>query len=727
MSYYPQYSGYSHLGQDTAYHPEVELTPYPPSYNNDPHSTFRDNASYRSSAPLLDPQAGPSRPQSLLSVSSIKKWRRRRMTGWRGGVVSCAFTAGTVLIINSSFLIWGLVKRDASSGFGTIFEGRCTKEKSLTLWIHLAINILSTVLLSASNYCMQVLSAPTREEVNKAHAKGFWMDIGVPSVRNLGKISRQRLLFWWILGCSSIPLHLMYNSAVFSTLAANDYLVLSVTEDFVNGGAWDTAPTSNLFSTDKAQVQRAQNQSENFDRLENAACIQAYAVEFQSSRSTVLLIADPEPNTNNTLIDGTAGGESDSDPYNWICRHSSGDGPASDLCSSQIASIVADASNWVSSVGPKVKYCLSEPVPEHSCNLVKAIVMSMVIWRCKIPPLVTVGDAVSSFLTVKDKSTEGMCTARKGEFSRLQWGPNPRARQWRKEAPRWFGAASRKRWWLCISLFGIAIAVSAFLLGYGISQMTGPTDIKTLWNLGPGAINSNTLISWNIPSDGVGGLISNVLVANSPQIVLSFLYLTLNGLLSCMLLADEYNRFSYERKPLRVTDPVAPQRSTYFLQLPYKIAIPLLIFSGVLHWLISQSIFLARVSYYDPGSSEVVNEISTCGYSPIAIIFTIVTGCVLIIGAILIGFRRFKPGIPLAGSNSAAIAAACHAPEADTRAAVSAVQWGVVPTGNPDFGHCCFTSQQVTPPMPDTLYAGLSDKPESPKPEEGALRMRRVE
>lgn len=131
------------------------------------------------------------------------------MTGWRGGVVSCAFTAGTVLIINSSFLIWGLVKRDASSGFGTIFEGSCTKEKSLTLWIHLAINILSTVLLSASNYCMQVLSAPTREEVNKAHAKGFWMDIGVPSVRNLGKISRQRLLFWWILGCSSIPLHLM--------------------------------------------------------------------------------------------------------------------------------------------------------------------------------------------------------------------------------------------------------------------------------------------------------------------------------------------------------------------------------------------------------------------------------------------------------------------------------------------------------------------------------------
>lgn len=138
----------------------------------------------------------------------------------------------------------------------------------------------------------------------------------------------------------------------------------------MNGGAWNLSTSENLY-LDSAQVQSAQHPSKPFDRLENAACIRAYAVEFQSSRSTVLLIADPEPNTNNTLIDGTAGGESDSDPYNWICRHSSGDGPAPDLCSSQIASIVADASNWVSSVGPKVKYCLSEPVSTTSAPLQK--------------------------------------------------------------------------------------------------------------------------------------------------------------------------------------------------------------------------------------------------------------------------------------------------------------------------------------------------------------------
>jgi hypothetical protein len=68
---------------------------------------------------------------------------------------------------------------------------------------------LSTVLLSGSNYCMQCLSAPSREEVNAAHAKGKWLDIGIPSVHNLKSISMKKVGLWWCLGLSSVPLHLM--------------------------------------------------------------------------------------------------------------------------------------------------------------------------------------------------------------------------------------------------------------------------------------------------------------------------------------------------------------------------------------------------------------------------------------------------------------------------------------------------------------------------------------
>lgn len=94
-------------------------------------------------------------------------------------------------------------------GDGTITEGTCSRIKNLSLWLHLAINILGTVLLAASNYCMQILSAPTRGEVDKAHQKKKWLDIGVPSIRNLFEIKKRRAYLWLFLGLSSIPLHLL--------------------------------------------------------------------------------------------------------------------------------------------------------------------------------------------------------------------------------------------------------------------------------------------------------------------------------------------------------------------------------------------------------------------------------------------------------------------------------------------------------------------------------------
>lgn len=75
--------------------------------------------------------------------------------------------------------------------------------------IHLAINALSTILLSSSNYCMQCLSAPTRKELDNAHSKGKWLDIGVMSTRNLRGIATKRVVLWWLLGISSLPLHLL--------------------------------------------------------------------------------------------------------------------------------------------------------------------------------------------------------------------------------------------------------------------------------------------------------------------------------------------------------------------------------------------------------------------------------------------------------------------------------------------------------------------------------------
>lgn len=220
--------------------------------------------------------------------------------------------------------------------------------------------------------------------------------------------------------------------------------------------------------------------------------------------------------------------------------------------------------------------------------------------------------------------------------------------------------------------------------------------------MGFGTVNSDSMTDLSL------GLIPTVLVVNAPQMLSSFLFLNYNGLFTCMLLADEWNGYISERKPLRVTSPKGTQRSTYRLQLPYKYGIPLLVISGTLHWLVSQSLFLALVVevYTDGTENSIENDM---GYSCIAIITTIFLGSIIVILGILIGFRRYKPGIPLVGSCSAAISAACHPPKEDDNAAEKPVMWGVVSTKN-GIGHCCFTSFEVTPPVEGEIYAGLYEQ-----------------
>jgi hypothetical protein len=88
-------------------------------------------------------------------------------------------------------------------------SGSCSTARSATLFAELAVSTLSTLLLAASNTCAQLLSSPTRLEVQRGHAKGQWLDIGVPSVRNLRFISGWRIVLWALRFSSSIPLHLL--------------------------------------------------------------------------------------------------------------------------------------------------------------------------------------------------------------------------------------------------------------------------------------------------------------------------------------------------------------------------------------------------------------------------------------------------------------------------------------------------------------------------------------
>jgi hypothetical protein len=151
--------------------------------------------------------------------------------------------------------------------------------------------------------------------------------------------------------------------------------------------------------------------------------------------------------------------------------------------------------------------------------------------------------------------------------------------------------------------------------------------------MGFGAVDSRALISGFVSG---GDIVTLAIIANSPQVLLSFIYFAYNGLFTAMLMGYEWTSYSYKKKGLRISrKPSGFQRSTYFLQLPYRFGIPIAVLSGTLHWLVSQSIFVVSFDLYDArGSLQpfwMIPFISkTCGFSPIAMLVVIIVGICMI-------------------------------------------------------------------------------------------------
>ncbi len=419
--------------------------------------------------------------------------------------------ASITFLINTCVLIWTLTTFEFDHGVAKVFAGDCHQTETLNTWIHLAINALSTILLSGSNYCMQILSAPTRKEIDEAHAKTKWLDIGVPSVRNLRAVATRKVVMWWLLGLSSVPLHLMYNSVFFSTIATNEYNVVFAYERFIEGG-----PQGLYNKTRFTHIEDIQAQAKTWDRLEPDVCINSYATEFLNTRRNLVAVISPKTNPDGTpLRSGSGNGSVEqvisntfrfdnqklntSAFYGWICGASDVESryglDKSEMrqrhtCSLIVPKIRAHSDRWNSN-GWDIKYCLSELVEGKCslnfslsivvivmiCNVGKSLLMFLVAFGIKDNPLITIGDAIDSFLNSNDPTTGGMCliskeaikadecehyhrgltdfneeafSGKKGYSLFIDGNAGPI--QYQSSAKRWLNAASGPRWCGCALL-----------------------------------------------------------------------------------------------------------------------------------------------------------------------------------------------------------------------------------------------------------------------------------
>lgn len=552
---------------------------------------------------------------------------------------------------------------------------------------------------------MQFLCSPTRAEVDEAHSKGHWLHIGVLSIRNLSVISVERMFLWLLLGLSALPLHFVYNSAIFMSTQANEYAVMGVPETFLHGQLFDNG--SHVFedATDKAiaeSIRRQIHWSERFENLTASKCFSEYTTQYVSGRGDVLLVS------NSTHFLEKQFHSSPHSYPSWAWRH-----------------WFSSPTDWIP-YDFDILYCWSEKVDEQcklnfslaialiviTCNITTVICMIFTVWRRRDSALVTLGDAIESFLETPDSSTRGLCIF-SSDVMKLLWTwkdiedlligfgttradflEDPKISKWKPKCRYWAGSVTSGRWLLSYTLYAVALGGGAIAL---VILLTDSDDSLTLRNMGQPI--GNNILAMN------RSLLISVVIANTPQTILSYLYVLFNSIFTFMLTDKEWMNFARHRKPLRVSSPKGFQRSTYFLQLPFKYSIPLVVFSATLSWLASQSLFLVQIDILDEQRLLSSESILSCGYTPMAILLSMVVGSIVPLSALLTGLRKHHPDMPLAGTTSIAISAACHAPPDDVDAAVLPIQWGVVSVEN-GVGHCCFSSKLVTPPIPNRRYLG---------------------
>ncbi|PYH29891.1 uncharacterized protein BO87DRAFT_410151 [Aspergillus neoniger CBS 115656] len=523
---------------------------------------------------------------------------------WVRGVLICTYAAFGVLMVNITLTIVaaavsvaGHSQRTMSSA--TIYKYSCDRTKAYTTGLHLLINVLSTIILGASSYCMQCLTAPSRADVDRAHGQRVWLDIGVASVRNLAWADWPRLTLWLVLLVTSFPIHLMQYDV---QLASADF-------DFNRLPAHYNSSYEECFESNTTRSMSSfYADLPSFENLTKEECVR-----------NLLSVLDQ-----------------------WV------------------------ASPPVERPQYSVEYCLSRKLTEQCelqfspaiclvvivCNIIKVLCMSLTALSNRTDIFLTVGDAVASFLSRPDPSIERMgLVSRSNLFSGPQPWPSFRrdylqlAVKDTSRLPLWATLPPRQRWTRALPTSQWIATISVYVRRHFALK------------LGFGSATPYTIVLATESSN----VIHMALLANTPQIFISVGYFLYNNLVTHMLLVAEYDDYASQRKPLRVSWPQGSQRSSYYLSLPYRYNIPLMVASMLLHWLVAGSLFFFQINSID-AQGETVDALKLigCGYGPIAIVFALILGGMMTCTVVGLGMRRFTSQMPIAGSCSAAISAACH-------------------------------------------------------------------
>lgn len=495
-----------------------------------------------------------------------------------------------------------------------------------------------------------------------------------------------------------------------------NYSLIAVSESFLTGSAFANTSSNNGggFTQSELVELRDLANSNGLTNMTSTECADLLNGVFNRDFQNVLLVLDGQ-NSENSLVETTqartnfqTGGDI---PISISNNQVTFDGTPVGFCLAQRSETTDDTCT--------VQLSIITLIVVLALNLLTLLATALTLLLRRFEPLVTLGDAISSFLQSPDPSTRTNCLLTKQDLGSgtrgwgfsdgRYWAPR-RDHMWlRSPSPAsWLAAGA---WWLAsagLALAGLALTVSSQPASQPLSPFGAASPHATY--LLPSPQSPSQTASPALPAAALA------IAAAAPQVLLAGLYLSTNALLTSYFLSRESSLYAVlDRggRPLRVSaDPEGRQTTSLYLTLPRPASWALAVLFAGMGFVLSQACFVVSMAQ-GPSPEDSNDHPSTSasqprqqhrlgvGLSGAALTVLLAMLAALLLTVLGMGLLRAPTGrnplVFVGGSCSAVVAARCHRVPWEADVWRQRVGWGAVP-GAPgaSVGHATFSARSLT-------------------------------
>ncbi|KAK4225349.1 hypothetical protein QBC38DRAFT_267411 [Podospora fimiseda] len=604
------------------------------------------------------------------------------LAGWRAGVAINTFLAFLMLIAGFVCLILAISRAPIMDGRSALFSGSCDTASKIDWGVHSAINIFALALIAGANYVFQVLSSPTRAEINEAHRKWTWLHIGIPSFRNLLHIDKGRVFLSLVLLLSAVIVQVIYNSVLLTTITAPPLTAALVTDSFLKGAPFSNGTDTNAAGLTRLEILALQASSSSLTNLTRTICLSHLSNPLSSPFEFLVLISSqPSPSPSSLMQTFISSPRLSPIPVSKSeITHCLGSGSSQPTCAISLAPTHLGAVSLLNSIA--------------------VVCTAFVLFKSasSFRPLATLGDAITSFLKEgPDPATQTTsCLLTKCDVVSGRWGQGTENKYWVPKDHYWIQSVSFSRWIVTAVVWGTCVAATAIGLVLDIYS-TPEHKLSAFGSMQTGGGKKVVIDNVN---DAAG-----TIIAALPQVLVGFLYLVVNGVLCQFWVAEESAEFAAvngEPKVLRVSEGAEGwQRTSLYLTLPRPVSWGVMGLFAAMGFLTGQSLFVVAVKTTE---GEMKTALGFSGLGLLTLLASLSLLGVLVLG---LGMRKApaaglvngdEVGNPMAmpsGVCSAVISARCHRLPGQQQVGMwkMPLVWGVVKEGiGMEPSHCSFTA-----------------------------------